>query len=119
MARYILIDNVSGYVMGDTADLPKHTFAGDVFPIDQSRLSPVAAAMWLDEAVIHTYGRRYEECGRHELNSNETGYHLYRADIDGSEAVPLVYDGQDRDTIEAVERDCEYVTSLRIIEREG
>jgi hypothetical protein len=40
------------------------------------------------------------------------GHHVYRADVGDSEAV--VHDGQDRDTIDAVRRDCEYVGLIRI-----
>ena len=40
------------------------------------------------------------------------GYYVYRADIDGAEAVPVVMDGQDKDTIEAVLRDCRPVCCI-------
>lgn len=50
---------------------------------------------------------------RHNPRTTETGYDVYRADINGSDAVPVVQDGQDRETIEAVERDCEYVGFIR------
>lgn len=113
MARYILIDNCSGYIFGDTAALPTHTFAGDDFPISQSGLTPLEAARWLDEADIREFGRTYEEVSRHALASNQTGYHVYRADVGGSDAVPPTEDGQNQEAIKAVERDCEYVTTVR------
>lgn len=47
------------------------------------------------------------------LASNEVGYHVYRADVNGSEAVAAVEDGTDQEMIEAVTRDCQYVTSIR------
>ena len=102
MARYILIDNCSGYIFGDSADLGGHIFSG----------TPVEFAAALD-ASIGERGRTYEDASRHALASNETGYHVYRADVDGSEAVAVVWDGQDQETIDAVVQDCEYVTTIR------
>ena len=43
-----------------------------------------------------------------------SGYHVYRADIDGSEAVAITQDGQDQEAIEAVESDCEYVRFVEV-----
>ena len=94
MARYILIDNYSGYIWGDTGDL-------DGPARDES---PIAAARRLDQ---HVGGepREYEEHGYgYRPASNEGAYHVYRADIGGSEAVALVHNGQDQEMIEAVER---------------
>ncbi len=102
MARYILIDNYSGYIFGDSADLNGHIFSG----------TPVEFAAALD-ASIGEHGRTYEDVSRHALASNESGYHVYRADVDGSEAVAVVCDGQDQETIDAVVQDCEYVTTIR------
>jgi len=95
MARYILIDNHSGYIFGDTAD---YAAGHDI--------SPIAAARMLDESIGER-GRSYSE-QRRPPRENVTGYHVYRADIAGSEAVPVVMDGQDSDTIAAVEGACEY-----------
>lgn len=103
MARFILIDNCSGYIFADSADLNSRIFEG----------SPAEFAAAFD-ASIGEHGRAYEEVSRRALASNESGYHVYRADVNGSEAVPVAYDGQDHEAIEAVERDCEYVTTLRI-----
>lgn len=97
MARYILIDSNSGYIFGDTAD-----YLGGRDPGSMSE-----AARLLDES-IGEHGRRYEELSRNP-RSTQTGYDVYRADIDGSEAVTVVQDGQDQEMIEAVERDCQYV----------
>jgi hypothetical protein len=97
MARYILIDNNSGYVFGDTAD----------YASARSDLTPIEAARLLDES-IGELGRTYRETANPRDTS--TGYHVYRADVRGSEAVPVVTDGQDQDYIESVQRDCEYVT---------
>ena len=104
MPRYILIDNGSGYIFGDSADLAGRIFSG----------TPAEYAAALD-ASIGEHGRAYAEVSRHALASNETGYHVYRADVRGSDAVVIVHDGQDQETIESVERDCDYVTTLRCI----
>jgi hypothetical protein len=102
MARYILIDNNSGYIFGDTADLPG---------FDGSGGSPIDAARTLD-ASIGVHGRDYELLYRNPADTG-TGYDVYRADIDGSEAVPVVQDGQDPDTIAAVVQHCEHVGFVR------
>jgi hypothetical protein len=96
MARYILIDNNSGYIFGDSADLDGKVFSG----------SAVEFAAALD-ASIGAHNRTYEEYYRNP-RTTESGYDVYRADIDGSEAVAVVHNGQDQETIEAVRRDCEY-----------
>lgn len=98
MPRYILIDNYSGYIFGDTADLDGW---------NDTERTPVDAARLLDES-IGELGREYTLIG-HNPRDTSTGYHVYRADVDGSDAVTVVTDGQDREVIEAVERDCEYV----------
>lgn len=107
MPRYILIDNHSGYIFGDSADLDGRIFTG----------TPVEFAAALDASIG---GREsvYEEVSRHALASNDSGYHVYRADVDGSEAVPVVDNGQDRETIDAVVRDCEYVTTIRCVDKD-
>jgi len=102
MPRYIMIDNSSGCIFGDTGDL-------DGAARDETPLEAVARL----DASISAHGRLYAEESRHDLHSNETGYHVYRADVRGSEAVPLVDDGQDQETIDSVERECEYVTTIR------
>jgi hypothetical protein len=96
MARYILIDNDSGYIYGDSADLEGRIFEGSALDY--------AAAL---DASIGEHGCRYEMV-RNDPRSTESGYHVYRADIDGSEAVPVVWDGQDKETIDAVAECCRY-----------
>lgn len=107
MPRYILIDHGSGYVWGDSADFGGRIFTG----------TPVEYAAALD-ASLGEHNRTYEEVPRQALGANETGYHVYRADVRGSDAIGHIHDGQDAETIAAVERDCEYVTSLRVVEAE-
>jgi hypothetical protein len=99
MARYILIDDASGYVWGDTGDL--NGPARDETVVD--------AARRLDES-LNEVGRTYDDHGPSFIPaSNEGAYHVYRADIDGSEAVPVVEDGQDQETIEMVYGTCRKV----------
>ena len=104
--RYILIDNGTGYIAGDSADLGGAIFEG----------SPEEFAAALD-ARLGKHGRRYEMIG-HNPRSTAPGYHVYRADVGGREVVPIVWDGQSRDEIEVVERDCEYLGFIYIT-REG
>lgn len=104
MPRYILIDANSGYVFGDTADLGGR---------DAQPESIVEAARLVDEAETGVRDRAYEEVSRLE---GRTGYLVYRADVDGSEAVPVVVDGQDPAVIAAVETKCRYVGSVLCID---
>ena len=102
MPRYILIDNSSGFIWGDTADYAATAELSHT-PDDGA----LEAARLLDENN-GVYDRAY----RFEHNAprdDRTGYHVYRADVGGSEAVAVVQDGQDQETIEAVQRDCEFV----------
>lgn len=102
MARYILIDSHSGYIWGDTANLPGFDAsapAGDAVIIQAARLT--------DESNGE-FGRVYEY-RRSNPRTSETYYRVYRADVGGSEAVPVIGDGQDSEMIAAVERDCEFV----------
>ena len=115
--RYILIENASGHIFGDTADMPNvpiSTSGG--YPMTQSELTgrdgPILAARWLDEAKIREFGRAYTEV--YALASNETGYRAYRADANGSDAIATVQNGQDQDTINAVIADCELVAIIRV-----
>lgn len=102
MPRYILIDSDSGYIFGDTADFA----AGQ----EISRIKD--AARLLDESIGER-GRTYLE---HDSPRNSvTGYNVYRADINGSEAVPVIHDGQDQKQIDAVEAACEYVGFVECI----
>src|SRR6266436_1377860 len=100
MARYILIDRNSGFIWGDSADLSGKIFGG----------SPLEYAAALDDSIGELDGdAEYAETYKSDPDAT---YDVYRADVDGSEAVPVVRDGQDRETIKAVESDCEYITSI-------
>lgn len=114
MPRYILIDNGSGFIFGDTADVGQFdelfgTMLKDV------EMTPSLAAMWVDHYFVGVHDRKYEEHDAgHVPASSATAYHVHRADVQGSEAVPIVQDGQDRDTIAAVLRDCPKVAVVTI-----
>ena len=99
MPRFILIDDNSGYIWGDSAE-----FAAEA----KGDLDPITAARLLDES-LGEQDREYEEVSR--LNGR-SGYRVYRADINGSDAVGPVWDGQSAEEIEAVERDCEHVATV-------
>ena len=117
MARYILIDRCSGYIFGDTADI-----GGKTLSLDNDDGGIITACRTLDDDISPGTLRDYEVLSHSNpraLASNETGYLVYRADINGSEAVPVIQDGQDREMIEAVERDCRLVGVVRITDHEG
>jgi hypothetical protein len=96
--RYVLIDRETGYI-GDTAD-----FAD----FEQSSLTPTRAAALLDVS-LHEPPNVYRETGRTDANAT---YDVFRTDGDGRETTHVVFEDADRDIIDAVERRCEYVTSL-------
>lgn len=100
MARYILIDSNSGYIWGDSADLNGQIFTGTALEFAKA----------LDES-LGEHGRIYEEVSRLDGRS---GYSVYRADINGSDAVAVVWDGQNQETIDAVERDCRHLGYIAI-----
>lgn len=99
MARFIIIDVNSGYIFGDTAD-----FAAN----QPSEITPEEACMLLDASLMQP-GGHYVRC---DERSSCATYLVYRADIAGGEAIPVVTDGQDRETIEAVEDFCSLVCGV-------
>jgi hypothetical protein len=102
MSRYILIDNASGYIWGDSADIGGKIVTG----------TPVEVARVLDKDIGEFTNRTYQIISRSQLSTNETGYIVYRADINGSEAVPLITDGQSQEQIETVINECEYECTI-------
>ncbi|WP_072389826.1 hypothetical protein [Hyphomicrobium sp. CS1GBMeth3] len=106
MAHYILIDNHSGYIWSDTRDL--NGWSNSEWTDGNG--GPEEACKLTDED-LHVYGRTYERA--YGLASNETGYHVYRVDVNGSEAVGVVEDGQDQEMISAVERHCQRVATIK------
>jgi hypothetical protein len=100
--RYVLIDNYSGYIVRDSADFNGKVFTG----------SPVEFAKAVDENSGE-HGRAYVETARAD-NSSVTGYHVYRV----PDAIPVVDDGQDEKTIDAVKAESEYCGFIEISEPE-
>lgn len=105
MPRFILIDSDSGYIWGDSAEFA----AGK-----QSDLTPIEAAKMLDEH-LEERGREYFDVKR--LNGR-SGYEVYRADVNGAEAVGAIQDGSDLTEIEAVEKHCEHVATIAYFEND-
>ena len=101
MTRLILIDNGSGCIFGDSADLNGKIFSG----------TAVEFARALD-ASNGEHGRVYIEA--HNPRNTSTGYHVYAA----TDAVPTVSDGQDANIIKAVERDCDYAGFVAILDQD-
>lgn len=102
MPRFILIDADTGYVFGDTADLSG---------LNVNPESATEAARLIDTMVIGEHGRIYSEVSRRALNGR-TGYLVYRADDGSNWPVPAVIDGQDPETIAAIEQNCEFVAAV-------
>ncbi len=102
MARYIFIDSSSGYIFGDSADIPRVTA--------DSTLIEIAAAL---DASIGQPGREYELQSSNP-NTTATGYDVWRVDVGGSEVVPVVQDGQDQEVIDAVETEGEYAGFIAV-----
>jgi hypothetical protein len=114
MTQYIVIDRASGYIFYDTRDLPlDHVIDGE--RAGNLPLTPELACRWGAEAEARDYGWSYSETNRYDAR---VVYDVYRVDVGGSEAVPVVRDGQDQEMIDAVERDCEYVASVVKTDRE-
>ena len=95
--RLILIDNYSGYIFGE---FRSSDYTGN-FDI---RACLTEAARMID-ADNGTYGRTYTVHSRAPRDTRD-GYHVYRADVRGSEQVPVITDGLDP---EIIERDCEFM----------
>ena len=91
--NYIIQDAYTGYIWGDTRDFndgPNHYD------------SIIDACRALDE-TNGDHGCTYEEVPR---LSGDTGYIVYEVNAGGSEAVVVVHDGQDPETIADVEDNC-------------
>ena len=106
MPRYILIDNGTGYIWADSAD-----FRGRIWHSESGEDTPAEFAAAVD-ASLGAHGRTYESVAN--LDSNATGYFVYRVDVRGSDQLGNVHDGQSREEIEAVERDCDLVDVLLV-----
>ena len=103
MTRYVMLDNHSGYVWGDTADI-----GGKALEAGLGEAGMIAACRALDES-LGTPGRGYEASFR--LAANETGYRVYRVPSD----FPSIADGQDEEAIESVEMGGEWIGCVRVL----
>ena len=101
MARYILIDSNSGYIWGDTSDI-----GGKNLDLGTDETAILNACMAVDEDC-GVPDRTYSVISDRNLRAlgGKTGYQVYYAPP-GFREVP---DGQDKEAIEAVERDCTLV----------
>ena len=93
MARYILIDNNSGFIFGDTKNINcSRTFK-----------NPAEAAKMLDESIGEPASEYVEIYGDHDT-SGKSGYGVYSAD--DIEDMTEVEDGTDQATIDKFCRKC-------------
>lgn len=82
MSRFILIDNKSGFIFGDTAD----------YAAGESDLSPAGAARLLDLS-IGEHNRTYTELAE-DPKDGQTGYEVYALDRPG--VIDVVNEGQNQ-----------------------
>jgi hypothetical protein len=104
--RIILIDQYSGYIYGDSAD-----YEGGLFTLDDARqlypdMDPHSAhdfaLAYADALDRHIGGERR----RYEWAHDSDGQSGYIAYTTGDDIVGVIHDGQSRQEIDAVERDC-------------
>ena len=96
LPRFILIDNVSGQICGDSAEFAPGEHIGSIGD---------AAAML--DASLGLPGRDYRELCRNPGEAR-AGYEVYRADIHGRRMVGVIEDGEDPEMIRAVRELCDY-----------
>jgi hypothetical protein len=122
--RIILIDSYTGYIWGDSASYKGRAFTLDdalAFKPDINATSEHDFALAYAAALDADIGgelRDYDMRRVSTARDGSSGYMAYRADVDGSEAVPAVYDGQDKETIEAVETHCQRIGFIAYRDRD-
>lgn len=99
MTRYIIVDNMSGYIWGDTAAIPEWATATP---------TPIEACRIVDK-FNGDVGRQYKEVPR--LHLTELGYKVYRPKNSDIE----IGDGTDRRTINRVRRHCELAAIVKTV----
>jgi hypothetical protein len=107
MARFILIDNNSGYIWGDSADT--NGPARDETPVEYARRLDAYVGKCLPEF------REYVCCCNNP-HDGSNGYDVYE-DVGISESIPVITDGQSQEQIEMVENNCSYVGFIKITDR--
>lgn len=111
--HFILIDTDSGYIFADTRDLAGYdpSYATGLRYAEGIDAAAKYAAETLDRSLMS----QMSQVDDYKIVSRGTpdSYDAYRVDINGSEAVALVRDGQDQETIDTVEHECDYVTTIR------
>lgn len=108
MQRYILIDNYSGYVWGDSSDLNGAVFTGTIEEYAAALDKSIDASAAVDRSYVM----------QTRPDADEQGYLIYLADADGGDSFPVMQNGQDDETIEAIRRDCKYLGFLRFVPSE-
>lgn len=99
--RLFLVDNNSGYIFADTANLAGY-YEARIGDIENDAM----LASRLFEESIGEHGRRYA-FRRSNPRTNETGYHIY-SDRSGGSLVTTVVDGQDQEIIDVVTEQGDY-----------
>ncbi|TGD91905.1 hypothetical protein [Methylobacterium nonmethylotrophicum] len=98
MPRYIIIDRNSGYIWGDSAD----------FGAGRHRsLDPILACRLLDESMREPR-REYEEVSH---DDDRATYDVYE-DTGTGEAIPVILEGRDKETINTVISSCKRVATI-------
>lgn len=101
MTRYIIVDNYTGFIWGDSVDFPKEP--DDILSV---------CRMLDDEIGSYEHGITYEKVS---YFNGEFGYLVYDASIPNGNKIPTSYDGQDQEIIDTVTNNC---TLLGYVARE-
>lgn len=115
MTRLIIQEAHSGFLWADSALFqPAHCAdysAGGFDPSGPCCDANILAAIRTMQWEIGDLDQQWEIVSRRDARilAGRDGYIVWRADVDGSDAVAAIQDGQDMDTIRAVERGCELV----------
>jgi hypothetical protein len=111
MPRLIIIDSHTGYIWGDTADIPRDDLhaAGFDSSGDTGSDNIIAACRALDMSIGGDMPAYDYVSGRNPAALNgRDGYIVYHDNVSGG-AVANIHDGQDAEMIEAVTSQCPIV----------
>lgn len=115
MTRLIIQEARSGFLWADSALFqPAHCAdyrAGGFDPNGPCSDANILAAVRTMQWEIGDPDQQWEIVSRHNAHilAGRDGYLVWGVDVNGSDAVAAIQDGQDRDMIRAVERGCELV----------